>query len=92
MNTLDDARSFPSLWERTRAFAAAHPNLIHPEANLAWLLDPQNCGHNNCQVFSNFEIGSLKLWRGEANEAYFDWLDKAGGFYYERFGMHQFIR
>src|SRR6266536_1215886 len=41
--------------------------------------------YNNCQFFSNFEIGSLKFWRGEANEAYFDWLDKAGGFYYERF-------
>lgn len=87
MNILDDARSFPSLWTRTRAFAAAHPNLIHPEADLGWLLDPQAGGkYNNCQFFSNFEIGSLNFWRGEANEAYFNWLDKAGGFYYERFG------
>ncbi|CAL3963917.1 unnamed protein product [Diplocarpon coronariae] len=87
MNILDDARSFPSLWARTRAFAAAHTNLIHPEADLGWLLDSENGGeYNNCQFFSNFEIGSLDFWRGEANEAYFNWLDKAGGFYYERFG------
>ncbi|KAL2062822.1 hypothetical protein VTL71DRAFT_5894 [Oculimacula yallundae] len=87
MNILDDARSFPSLWSRTRAFAAAHANLIHPEADVAWLLDNENGGeYNNCQFFSNFEIGSLNFWRGEANEAYFNWLDKAGGFYYERFG------
>lgn len=87
MNILDDARSFPSLWTRTRAFAISHPNLIHPQADLAWLLDPQTDGeYNNCQFFSNFEIGSLNFWRGEANEAYFNWLDKAGGFFYERFG------
>lgn len=87
MNILDDARSFPSLWPRTRAFAAAHPSLIHPSADLAWLLDPNsNNEYNNCQFFSNFEIGSLNFWRGAANEAYFNWLDKAGGFYYERFG------
>ncbi|TVY84573.1 Alpha-1,2 mannosyltransferase KTR1 [Lachnellula suecica] len=87
MNILDDARSFPSLWTRTRNFAAAHPHLIHPEADLDWLLDPTSGGeYNNCQFFSNFEIGSLDFWRGEENEAYFEWLDKAGGFYYERFG------
>jgi hypothetical protein len=87
MNILDDARSFPSLWTRTRNFAAAHPHLIHPDVDLGWLLDPNSGGeYNNCQFFSNFEIGSLNFWRGEANEAYFDWLDKAGGFYYERFG------
>ncbi|KAK2626770.1 hypothetical protein QTJ16_003945 [Diplocarpon rosae] len=87
INILDDARSFPSLWARTRAFAAAHANLIHPDADLGWLLDPKNGGeYNNCQFFSNFEIGSLNFWRGEANEAYFNWLDRAGGFYYERFG------
>ncbi|CZT07890.1 related to alpha-1,2-mannosyltransferase [Rhynchosporium agropyri] len=87
MNILDDARSFPSLWSRTRAFAAAHSNLINPDADVAWLLDNENGGeYNNCQFFSNFEIGSLNFWRGDANEAYFDWLDKAGGFYYERFG------
>ena len=87
MNILDDARSFPSLWSRTRAFAAAHPHFIHPEADFTWLLDPQTGGeYNNCQFFSNFEIGSLNFWREEANEAYFNWLDKAGGFYYERYG------
>ena len=87
MNILDDARSFPSLWSRTRSFINAHPELIHPDADLDWLLDPHNSGdYNNCQFFSNFEIGDLNFFRGEANERYFDWLDKGGGFYYERFG------
>jgi len=87
MNILDDARSFPSLWSRTRSFINAHPELIHPEADLDWLLDPHNSGdYNNCQFFSNFEVGDLNYFRGEANEKYFDWLDRGGGFYYERFG------
>ncbi|MCJ1321437.1 hypothetical protein MMC15_006782 [Xylographa vitiligo] len=87
MNILDDARSFPSLWSRTRSFINAHPELVHPEADLDWLLDPHNSGdYNNCQFFSNFEVGNLNYFRGEANEKYFDWLDRGGGFYYERFG------
>lgn len=87
MNILDDARSFPSLWSRTRAFINAHPELIHPDADLDWLLDSHNSGdYNNCQFFSNFEVGDLSFFRGVANEKYFDWLDRGGGFYYERFG------
>ncbi|KAI9674826.1 MAG: hypothetical protein M1817_001730 [Caeruleum heppii] len=87
MNILDDARSFPSLWSRTRSFINAHPELIHPDADLDWLLDPHNGGeYNNCQFFSNFEVGDLRYFRGAANEKYFDWLDRGGGFYYERFG------
>jgi len=34
-------------------------------------------------VWSNFEIGNMDLWRGEAYTKFFDYLDKAGGFYYE---------
>ncbi|MCJ1354316.1 MAG: hypothetical protein MMC33_004304 [Icmadophila ericetorum] len=87
MNILDDARSFPSLWPRTRSFINNHPELIHPKADLDWLLDPQNSGdYNNCQFFSNFEIGNLNLFRSEAYQKYFEWLDRGGGFFYERFG------
>lgn len=87
MNILDDARSFPSLWSRTRSFINAHPEFIHPDADLDWLLDTHNSGdYNNCQFFSNFEVGDLNFFRGEANEKYFNWLDRGGGFYYERFG------
>lgn len=37
----------------------------------------------NCVVWSNFEIGDLELWRGEAYSKFFDFLDEKGGFYYE---------
>jgi alpha 1,2-mannosyltransferase len=34
-------------------------------------------------VWSNFEIADMDFWRGEAYSAFFDHLDKTGGFYYE---------
>ena len=87
MAILDDARSFASLWSDTRDFISAHPEYIHPRADLSWLLDP-NTGmdYNNCQFFSNFEIGDLNFFRSEANTKYFEHLDRRGGFYYARFG------
>ena len=38
-------------------------------------------------VWSNFEIGNLDLWRGEAYSKFFDFLDSKGGFYYEVSGL-----
>ena len=37
-------------------------------------------------VWSNFEIADMDFWRGEAYSAYFEFLEKKGGFYYERWG------
>jgi hypothetical protein len=34
-------------------------------------------------VYNNFEIADLDFWREEAYMAYFDHLDRHGGFYYE---------
>lgn len=89
MAILDDARSFASLWSRTRDFMAQYPHLVHPEAlsDMSWLLDADNgFEYNNCQFFSNFEIGDLRFFRAEGNRKYFEFLDQSGAFYYERFG------
>lgn len=44
----------------------------------------QLCGVLTCRaVWSNFEIGDLDFWRGEAYSTFFEFLDKRGGFYYE---------
>lgn len=105
MVILDDARSFPSLWERTQTFKKYNAEMVHPEADMRWLLhstrEPDSMirsgtgfhapptaeeQYNNCQFYSNFEIGSLDYFRGEEHMAYFDHLDKSGGFFYERYG------
>ena len=39
--------------------------------------------HFPTSVWSNFEIGDLDFWRGEAYSKFVDFLDSKGGFYYE---------
>lgn len=39
--------------------------------------------YNRRTVWSNFEIGDLDFWRGEAYMKFFEFLDSKGGFYYE---------
>ncbi|KAI1768624.1 glycosyltransferase family 15 protein [Hypoxylon sp. FL1150] len=104
MAILDDARSFPSLWEQTKAFIDQNSELVDKDADFNWLLYTDNDQddvirphtgaeeglsdgeYNNCQFYSNFEIGSLNFFRGKEHRSYFDHLDQAGGFYYERLG------
>lgn len=38
---------------------------------------------NSHPVWSNFEIADMDFWRGEAYTAFFNYLDRTGGFYYE---------
>lgn len=37
-------------------------------------------------VWSNFEIADMRFWRSKAYSDFFDFLDKKGGFFYERWG------
>ena len=38
---------------------------------------------SRASVWSNFEIGDLDFWRGEAYSKFVEFLDEKGGFYYE---------
>ncbi|GME76474.1 unnamed protein product [[Candida] boidinii] len=42
--------------------------------------------YNLCHFWSNFEIGDLEFFNSEPYLKYFEHLDEAGGFYYERWG------
>ena len=51
------------------------------------------CGVGRFQFWSNFEMASFAIFRNETYLSFFDYLDKAGGFYYERWGdapIHSF--
>jgi alpha 1,2-mannosyltransferase len=41
---------------------------------------------NMCHFWSNFEIGDLRFFRSPQYIDFFDYLDKKGGFFYERWG------
>ncbi|KAI5292722.1 hypothetical protein KEM52_006115 [Ascosphaera acerosa] len=94
INLYDAPQTVESLWPETMNFLAAHPEYLATNNAMDWLADnKQRPGHNKkangystCHFWSNFEIGDLSFFRGEAYEAYFQHLDHAGGFFYERWG------
>ncbi|KAI5850217.1 nucleotide-diphospho-sugar transferase [Morchella snyderi] len=81
-----------TLWSTTQEFAKLHPKYIAKDNSLGFITDDdaskgiEGTDYNNCHFWSNFEIADLNFWRGEAYTKYFDYLDKKGGFYYERWG------
>lgn len=87
----------PTLWSTVKDFMKEYPQYIHPNSAIDFITTNDtdvffnthaisNSEYNLCHFWSNFEIGNLNFFRGEAYELYFNYLDKAGGFYYERWG------
>jgi alpha 1,2-mannosyltransferase len=69
-------------------FMKENPHLV-AEDNLVEFLGAEKDGsgdYGGCHFWSNFEIVDLRFYRSEAYTRYFQHLDKAGGFYYERWG------
>ncbi|KAI9879326.1 MAG: hypothetical protein M1830_008847 [Pleopsidium flavum] len=94
INLYDSPQSIPTLWPETMKFLAAHPEYIHGNNAMDWLKDsarrPEHNekanGYSTCHFWSNFEIADMDFWRSQAYEDYFNHLDRAGGFFYERWG------
>ncbi|EAU88529.2 alpha-1,2-mannosyltransferase [Coprinopsis cinerea okayama7 len=78
--------TIPTLWKTVRDFMKKHPEYIAEDNALSFISDDAGKTYNRCHFWSNFEIADLDLWRGEAYSKFFDFLDRAGGFYYERWG------
>lgn len=82
--------TIPTLWDETKKFMKAHPDYLAKDHALHFMTDePERLlepGYNMCHFWSNFEIADLRFWRGQQYTEYFDHLDKAGGFFYERWG------
>lgn len=77
--------TIPTLWSTTKKFIQDNKNLITENNSLA-LIQRDDGSYNNCHFWSNFEIGSLDFFRSEKYLRYFEYLDKTGGFFYERWG------
>jgi len=75
-----------TLWQTVTDFVKQNPDLIASNNGMGFLSDDNGLTYNRCHFWSNFEIADLDFWRGEAYMKFFEHLDKAGGFYYERWG------
>ena len=82
---LEGPKTIPTLWEETREFMRRRPELI-PRDNMMDFVTARDGSYNLCHFWSNFELGDLRFFRTPAYEAYFQHLDRTGGFFYERWG------
>lgn len=93
----DYYNTIPTLWSNVKDFMAKYPQFLHPNNALDFLTTNEtdifyntftdsNSEYNMCHFWTNFEIANLNFFRSEAYETYFNHLDQAGGFYYERWG------
>ncbi|KAG7194776.1 uncharacterized protein KQ657_004456 [Scheffersomyces spartinae] len=96
LSLYDIEDSVTTLWPETIKFLNSDDNYkyINPNGAFQWLLENQQNpkkaeiagGYSTCHFWSNFEIGDMDFFRGEAYTNWFKHLDSTGKFYYERWG------
>jgi alpha 1,2-mannosyltransferase len=78
----------PTLWNSVKDFIKKYPEHIidfyGDDSLIDWITDDRGVSYNKCYFWSNFEIGSLEWFRSKQYIDFFNHIDKAGGFYYER--------
>ena len=77
--------TIPTLWQTVRKYIEEHKEKIAQPNSLGLMQEPDG-KYNGCHFWSNFEIASLDFLRSPEYLSYFEYLDKAGGFFYERWG------
>ncbi|KAG2237135.1 hypothetical protein INT48_004637 [Thamnidium elegans] len=82
--------TIPTLWKTTKEFIAKYPQHIVPtnssESLMNWITNDGGETYNLCHFWSNFELGNLAFLRSKKYLDFFNHLDQAGGFFYERWG------
>lgn len=78
--------SIMTLWDTTKDFINEHED--YPVANnlMDFISDDGGDHYNLCHFWTNFEISNMDWLRDQKYQDYFNFLDKSGGFYYERWG------
>lgn len=84
ISLLEYEQTIPTLWSTVQSFVNEYPELIPEQNMLDFVSNDNGYSYNLCHFWSNFEIGDLKFLRSEAYTKFFDYLDRAGGFFYER--------
>lgn len=79
-------KTIPTLWGHTKDFIKQHPEYVAKNNLMDFISDDKGETYNLCHFWSNFEVASLKFWRSQAYRDYFEYLDRTGGFFYERWG------
>jgi len=77
--------TIPTLWSTIRNWTKEYSIKINAD-NLGFISSNKGDTLNNkmCIFYLNFEMGDFSVFRNERYLQYFDYLDKSGGFFYER--------
>lgn len=93
INIYDEPKTIRTLWPTSVEFFDEHPDYLSNHNSLKWLTHTGRPefnsianGYSTCHFWSNFEVGSLDFFRSKKYQDYFSYLDRAGGFFYERWG------
>jgi alpha 1,2-mannosyltransferase len=78
--------TMPTLMKSVKEFISFYPQYVLPENKtiMPWIVTDSG-DYNNCYMWSNFQIMDLSLFRTDAYQAFFDYLDNTGNFFYERY-------
>ncbi|KAK9481259.1 putative mannosyltransferase [Lipomyces japonicus] len=90
INLKEFASTIESLWGTVQNFTLENPQYVHPNNSVGFIVnDHKNItsgSYNLCHYWSNFEIAALDFWRSPVYTEYFEYLDRTGNFFYERWG------
>ena len=87
----EDPWTIPTLWDKVKAYLNhtkddySKFNFVDQHMN-KFGCQAAHCCLDRSQFYNNFEVAPFSLWRDKQFIEYFDYLDKTGGFYYERWG------
>lgn len=74
-----------TLMKHVNVWRKEHPSLTEEDNAYSFVSD-DSIGYNFCHFWTNFEIIDMSFVRSQAYTSLFEHLDKAGGFFYERWG------
>jgi alpha 1,2-mannosyltransferase len=79
--------TIPSLWSTVQEFINVNQKYF-PRDRFLWeyFKSSHSSRDGLCHFWSNFEIAAFSLFRSREYKSFFDYLDNAGGFFYERWG------
>ena len=81
--------TIPTLWRTIRAWMDESQRRPAVNNTLAFVSSTQGTTLDTsspCIFYDNFEVASFAMYRSKQYLSYFDYLDRSGGFYYERWG------
>ncbi|KAF6741056.1 alpha-1,2-mannosyltransferase [Ephemerocybe angulata] len=82
--TKEDEKTADSLWVYTKDFMTHYPQHLAIDNSLAFISDRRGQEYNLCSYLSGFLVTDMDFFRSSSYSAFYNYLNKKGGFYYER--------